>query len=341
EEDGSEEETRKLVERRKGYIRRTSSVAFNTTRRQAFRRNSGQPQRLFHALVLLLEEVESRHGQSESSRLTFLSQLHACPLPTPGQSLMLPGLVISRPPDPRLEETELAQAFDCLHHSLLIKLLASLLHERNKVTSCVMALQSALYPFSWQHTLVSALPSSMLGVCDAPTPYLLGGMVVDLDQGRVLYCMDDEEKILPAKLRKALRLALQLVESSTRPNEPPRNVLVSEAFVRTFVEVCGHYRTHIVTQQDGKRVFERESFVKGAYPRCIQSFLEWFTETAMFSHFIESRLQSATQGIFERRCCERMQEMEKSTLMFLKNYKVVSRKGKTFGDRIKDWSSNF
>ncbi|KAF4520172.1 hypothetical protein B566_EDAN008990 [Ephemera danica] len=58
EEDGSEEETRKLVERRKGYIRRTSSVAFNTVRRQAFRRNSGQPQRLFHALAEIPKGTE-------------------------------------------------------------------------------------------------------------------------------------------------------------------------------------------------------------------------------------------------------------------------------------------
>jgi hypothetical protein len=31
---------------------------------------------------------------------------------------------------------------------------------------------------------------------------------------------------------------------------------VSEAFVRMFVEVCGHYRNHIVTQQDSMKVFE-------------------------------------------------------------------------------------
>jgi hypothetical protein len=51
-------------------------------------------------------------------------------------------------------------------------------------------------------------------------------------------------------------MALQVVASTTSPTDTLRNVLISEAFVRFFVEACGHYRNHIVTQQDGKTVFE-------------------------------------------------------------------------------------
>jgi hypothetical protein len=79
---------------------------------------------------------------------------------------------------------------------------------------------------------------------------------VDLDLGKPIHQVGDECKILPGRLQKALNLALQVVASTTAATEPSRNVLVSEAFVRFFIEACGHYRNHIVTQQDGKVVFE-------------------------------------------------------------------------------------
>lgn len=39
--------------------------------------------------------------------------------------------------------------------------------------------------------------------------------------------------------------------------------------------------------------FQREGFVKSASSNSVQSFLDWFSETAMFSAFIESRLDRA------------------------------------------------
>lgn len=87
-------------------------------------------------------------------------------------------------------------------------------------------------------------------------------MMVDLDESRVLQSVGDEASILPSRLRRCLKAALQLVTSTTQPWDASRNVLVSEAFVRMFVEVCGHYRNHIVTQQDSMKVFEvRETSV--------------------------------------------------------------------------------
>ena len=39
-------------------------------------------------------------------------------------------------------------------------------------------------------------------------------------------------------------------------NAAVRDAVVSEAFLRFFVETCGHYTEYICTQQDGLRVFE-------------------------------------------------------------------------------------
>jgi hypothetical protein len=83
--------------------------------------------------------------------------------------------------------------------------------------------------------------------------------MVDLDESKILQGVGDEASILPSRLRRCLKVALQLVSNTTQPGDASRNVLVSEAFVRMFVEMCGHYRNHIVTQQDSMRVFEVRS----------------------------------------------------------------------------------
>ncbi|KDR16140.1 DENN domain-containing protein 2C [Zootermopsis nevadensis] len=219
--------------------------------------------------------------------------------------------------DSRLEERDLAQLFSAVPVPVLLQLFGSLLLERrvilisnslSRLSSCVEAVQSILYPFSWQHTLIPVLPTSLLDICLSPTPYIVGilrgrdsstvtepideMMMVDLDESQVLRSVGDESSILPSRLRRCLKVALQLVTNTTQPWDASRNVLVSEAFVRMFVEVCGHYRNHIVTQQDGMKVFERESFIKAVTCQSFRLFLEWFTETAMFSAFIESHLDS-------------------------------------------------
>ena len=79
--------------------------------------------------------------------------------------------------------------------------------------------------------------------------------MVDLDEKQILQCVGDETSILPTRLRRCLKTALQLVTNTTQPWDASRNVLVSEAFVRMFVEACGHYRNHI-TGQDSTEIFE-------------------------------------------------------------------------------------
>lgn len=88
---------------------------------------------------------------------------------------------------------------------------------------------------------------------------ILQSIMVDLDESKILQGVGDEASILPSRLRRCLKVALQLVSNTTQPGDASRNVLVSEAFVRMFVEMCGHYRNHIVTQQDSMRVFEVRS----------------------------------------------------------------------------------
>lgn len=192
--------------------------------------------------------------------------------------------IIMRSGDPRLEERDMSQLFDAVSNKVLIFLFGSLLLERrvvlmcdklSKLSSCVEALQSLLYPFTWPHTFIPVLPDipELSEILQAPLPFVIGvlksknpantqvdtiedGIVVDLDTSKIVFAMGDESSILPTRLQKAIRSALQLVSSNTKTGDGIRNFLVSEAFLRVFVETCAHLEGHLVTQQDGKVIFQ-------------------------------------------------------------------------------------
>jgi len=43
--------------------------------------------------------------------------------------------------------------------------------------------------------------------------------------------------------------------------------MISEAFLRFFVEAMGHYGQYVLTQPDGVKTFEKDAFVKGKLAR--------------------------------------------------------------------------
>ncbi|KAK0176399.1 hypothetical protein PV328_000542 [Microctonus aethiopoides] len=275
---------------------------------------------------------------------------------------------IMRSGDPRLEERDMSQLFDAVSNKLLIFLFGSLLLERrvvlisenlSKLSSCVEALQSLLYPFIWPHTFIPVLPDipELSEILHAPLPFVIGilkaknsvntqvnsvqdGMVVDIDTSKIICSVGDESTILPSRLQKGIRSALQLISNSTKSGEGMRNFLVSEAFLRVFVETCAHLESHLAIQQDGKVVFQKESFVNASGSKTVQYFLEWFVETTMFNTFIvdyiayvEGSTVSEQYNIelFNKRMAEYRKTIDNN-----KQSKKSSSKKKTLGDRLKD-----
>ena len=93
--------------------------------------------------------------------------------------------VIVRSGDPRLEERDMSQLYDSVSNKVLIILFGSLLLERkvvllcnnlSKLSSCVEALQSLLYPFTWPHTFIPVLPDipGLSEILQAPLPFVIG-----------------------------------------------------------------------------------------------------------------------------------------------------------------------
>lgn len=67
------------------------------------------------------------------------------------------------------------------------------------------------------------------------------------------------------------------------------NSLVSEAFIRFFLETIGHYSLFITQNERGERVFQREAFRKSVASKSIRRFLGVFMESQMFAGFIQDR----------------------------------------------------
>ncbi|XP_039751838.1 DENN domain-containing protein 2B-like isoform X2 [Pararge aegeria] len=226
--------------------------------------------------------------------------------------------VIKRPLDPRADEDNMSVLLDSFGAGLVIKVFGSLLLERkvivmgdqlNVISSCMEALQSCLYPFVWQQPLISAIPSEIQrDVLTAPLPILAGmlahhhpsqfeeGMLIDLAHpSKVLFYQGDESTIVPTASYKTLKTSLQM-ESKTKPEDTrTRNVMISEAFLRFFVDILGDFWRFFSEREmkDGDLgkngvVFDKEAFIKNASSKQVQYFLEWFTETAMFNHFIQN-----------------------------------------------------
>lgn len=67
------------------------------------------------------------------------------------------------------------------------------------------------------------------------------------------------------------------------------NSLVSEAFIRFFLESVGHYSLFITQNERGERAFQREAFRKSVASKSIRRFLGVFMESQMFAGFIQDR----------------------------------------------------
>ncbi|XP_068442456.1 DENN domain-containing protein 2A-like [Clinocottus analis] len=290
----------------------------------------------------------------------------------------LPGsgtevMELCRPPDSRLEHVDFECLFSCLSLRLLLRVLGSLLLERRVIftadklstlSQCCHAVVALLYPFVWQHTYIPVLPSAMLDIVCTPTPFIVGllssslpqltelpleeVLVVDLGNSRFLRQLDDEDTILPSKLQSALETVLERRRelANERGGDTPGDsghlsTVVSEAFVRFFVELVGHYPLFTTGErEDGYSSsssssapcsFQREGFRKAIPSKTVRRFLEVFMETQMFGWFIQERElhRQALRGLFEVRVQEYLDSIHEN------EHRRVNRFLKGLGNKMK------
>ncbi|KAM9377703.1 DENN domain-containing protein 2A isoform 2-T2 [Pholidichthys leucotaenia] len=318
----------------------------------------------FDLFSKILDEVEKRRAISPALVQPFMRGIMEAPFPAPGRTItvknFLPGsgtevIELCRPSDSRLEHVDFECLFSSLNLRLLLRVFASLLLERRVIftadklstlSQCCHAIVALLYPFTWQHTYIPVLPPSMLDIVCTPTPFIVGllssslprlkelpieeVLVVDLGNSRFLRQLDDEDSILPHKLQAALEHVLDkrrelACDKGDLPNDSNSlSTVVSEAFVRFFVEMVGHYSLFMGgTEREDDSIssptspspsssttttslFQREAFRKAVTSKSLRRFLEVFMETQMFTGFIQERelRRQGLRGLFEIRAQE-------------------------------------
>lgn len=67
------------------------------------------------------------------------------------------------------------------------------------------------------------------------------------------------------------------------------NSVVSEAFIRFFLETVGHFPLFMTHTAGGDRLFQREAFRKAVASRSVRRFLGVFMESQMFHGFIQDQ----------------------------------------------------
>uniref|UniRef100_A0A2K6GJ75 DENN domain containing 2C n=1 Tax=Propithecus coquereli TaxID=379532 RepID=A0A2K6GJ75_PROCO len=293
----------------------------------------------FNLFSKILDEVEKRREMSPALVYPFMQSVMEAPFPAPGRTITvksyLPGagdgsIELCRPLDSRLEHVDFECLFKCLSVCHLIRVCASLLLERRVIfvanslstlSKCGHAVVATLYPFTWQHTYIPVLPASMIDIVCSPTPFLIGILSCSLPQLQDLPIeeVSDEDEILPPKLQAALVQILEerneiLDQEKNFSQDVTLNSLVSEAFVRFFVELVGHYSLNMTVTERGERVFQREPFRKSHTSRSVRHFLNLFMETQMFAGFIQDRelRKSGVKGLFEVRALQYLETIPES-----------------------------
>ncbi|XP_053280027.1 DENN domain-containing protein 2D isoform X1 [Pleuronectes platessa] len=286
----------------------------------------------------IFDEVEKRRQISMAMIYPFMQKLREAPFPAPGNTVEIKSFIpesgteiisLTRPLDSWLEHVNFAKLFDCLTDDEVLLVFAAAVLERRIIfiaddlgtlSQVIHAVAALLYPFTWQHTLISIVPKILIDVVMAPTPYLLGvqkrlldqvddqgDLMVDLSEDKkktFIFSTGDEASILPPKLQTEILEALSKRQEASTAEE--LNRVVSEAFLHFFVKTVGHYSSYVKYSRGAQGVFEKRSFYKAIESKTTRHFVKKFIQTQMFDLFIQEVEQQPgpQQGIFHKKILE-------------------------------------
>ena len=144
---------------------------------------------MYHTILLEIEKILSASNIDEVKM--FLAAIYSKPMPARGDTVNVSfgirnkrQIVLDRNYDRRLQHINLSIILH-LPYDLILKVFASILSEKKIIfvsaklpllTNTIQAFEKILYPFSWPHTFIPVLPSYLIEMCEAPTPYIVGLM---------------------------------------------------------------------------------------------------------------------------------------------------------------------
>ena len=287
---------------------------------------SSQKSRIY---PMILRELEAQHGADDDLTKEIFRLLHAQSFPaTVNEPIFIShsGKIIKqikRPMDSCCDH-DLIGLFKVVGIDGLIEIFHSILLERKiiilgaymeQICDTIDSLVCILSPFAWQHTLIPLLPSSLIHILEAPTPYIIGMqdndkfdlsvmedledvMIVDLDYEAMPICKtswDYDEAFMNCESVKCLIERLEDVETVTKNEYDSAllNVMITEAFTKFFLAIIGDCSKYIKSScHTPIPKFERQQFLNSAtLCRRTKEFLATFTQTAMFNSFIFAKFR--------------------------------------------------
>lgn len=308
--------------------------------------------------------------------LTFLKELYACQVPNPAsqdRQISVGKHVFEIPEQLALpmipQDRNLTEYYNAVNIDNMITLFASALNERHilvtskrldKLSCCVQALNSLLYPLQWQHIFIPVLPSDLVAYLQAPMPFMIGilePMWRNLKVDEVVLLMADDDVVhTPFDDVRSLPAGIVNSIKDDFKNQVVLGDTLSRAFLRALVMVIGGYREALEFNDGEKITFNHDRFV-ATRPSSFQCFLKKILQLQMFRQFIDGRLEmlNAGQGfnddfefevdLYEERTARNVNLEYQDWLNAMKNksgsiIKSINPKLKLMSRFIKDKSKN-
>ncbi|XP_071747929.1 DENN domain-containing protein 1A isoform X4 [Lepeophtheirus salmonis] len=268
--------------------------------------------------------AELMHRAEANDLFEFLAAVHEAPIPKPETTFLVswgvaPGQkdFTCKIPDhldlPSIPENRnLTEYYNAVGiHSMLV-VFASMLYERrviivsrklSRLSACVQAANSIIYPMQWQHIYIPILSKQLMDYLSAPMPFLIGvptpiferarmneigdAVILNADENQIRTPFADLESLpvdVSNNLKKSLKSHKDLLGDS-----------VARAFLHALVHLIGGYRDALKCRPNENITFDEDSFIHSRSPT-LQPFLEQMLQLQIFQQFIEERLNLLNSG---------------------------------------------
>ncbi|GAB1607797.1 DENN domain-containing protein 1C-like isoform X7 [Argonauta hians] len=279
---------------------------------------------IFYRFLNLLAEISNRTEKNDVSLL--LCEAYRLDLPEACSQVTIVAqeeMFTFTAPDPNKlpsipASRNLTEYYNAMDTRNMVKIFASLLHERrvlfiskklSRVTACVHAAASLIYPMNWQHLFIPILPNSYTDLLNAPMPFMIGVhstimeqankldlsgvVIVDTDNNTVTHDLQDDDT-LPDEMTSILKKMLK--NDRVKSSMQLEGDAISQAFLMSLVRTIGGYRDALKFQPNEKITFQKDAFLLSR-PSSMRPFLEDLLELQIFHEFINERLDMLNCGI--------------------------------------------
>ncbi|XP_061184191.1 DENN domain-containing protein 1B-like isoform X2 [Saccostrea echinata] len=317
---------------------------------------------VFYSLLNLLAEMINRSEDNDVTNLLRAAYANGVP------SANVPTTIVAgqevwkfTPPDleklPSIPTSRnLTEYYNAVDTEKMMIIFASMLNERrilitskrlNRLTACVHASATLLYPMHWQHLFIPVLPAFLIDYLSAPMPYLIGAhkslvekmrdselgdaVVVDVDENKIIKnCFNDLEE-LPSDIQSYLKKHLK--KDKIAHTMATSGDAIPKTFLMALVKLIGGYRDALKFHPGEEITFNPQAFVQSR-PENMQPFLEKILHLQIFQEFINERLDMLNCGegftdIFEREAMTRADRLNTQS-----RYKDWLHNVKSQGKRI-------